>query len=222
MEIIQSLLHLNNNPEGSSTLRRVPSRLQPLRRSRSKRILRNAYHNTMKRKMDSQNVNGFTRYATEKNLLSEKNCNTLGVGQYQSLESQNSINSNFYQEQDTFTPYGPLDENQNNILGDTPFKHTKKWFDIIRYFTQNMPLKSHSSRFGLKSWENSFSGSEAVEFLQHYLSKNIMSTNKNANPPTKDQIVLLLTKFMEQKIIKGVDRKQVEFRSGAYHFYWMV
>lgn len=78
-----------------------------------------------------------------------------------------------------------------------PFRATRLWKALIKYFTSRMPVKKHYSHLGLKTYENSFTGLEAVDFLHNHLVKN----PNYGTSVTRQQAVMLLKKFFEQRVI---------------------
>lgn len=51
-----------------------------------------------------------------------------------------------------------------------PFRATKLWKSLIKYFVNKMPTKKHRSGFGFRYLDNTFTGSEAVDFLHTHHS----------------------------------------------------
>ena len=78
-----------------------------------------------------------------------------------------------------------------------PWRATRLWNDIIRQFRGGMPVKKH--RYKMKTYENCFSSSDAVEWLHNHLQ-----TNDNFGPEvTREQTTQLLKKLYRAGIIEN-------------------
>lgn len=89
-----------------------------------------------------------------------------------------------------------------------PWRATRLWNSIIRTFRAEMPLKKHKKN--MRTYENCFSSTEAVDFLHRNLQKN-----PNFGPDvTKDQTIQLLKKLYRAGIIENVkeDSTDEEFK----------
>lgn len=79
-----------------------------------------------------------------------------------------------------------------------PFRATKLWNTIIGDFRSGIPLKRH--RWRMRYFDNCFTSTEAVDWLHDYLCHS-----ENFGPwVTRSQVVLLLQKFVQSKIIEEV------------------
>uniref|UniRef100_F6WMV3 DEP domain-containing protein n=1 Tax=Ciona intestinalis TaxID=7719 RepID=F6WMV3_CIOIN len=82
-----------------------------------------------------------------------------------------------------------------------PYRATKLWNEVVRLFRAGMPVRKH--RYMLKSFPNSFSASEAVDWLH-----SLLRVNKNFGPSvTRTQTIQLLKKFLKNHIIEDVHGK---------------
>ncbi|XP_060764802.1 DEP domain-containing protein 1B-like [Neoarius graeffei] len=85
-----------------------------------------------------------------------------------------------------------------NMIGPGPYRATKLWNETIKLFRGGMPLRRHWAHF--RSYENSFTGSEAVEYLHELLKRN-----QNFGPDvTRYQSLQLLRKFLKNHVIEDV------------------
>ncbi|XP_003742453.1 DEP domain-containing protein 1B [Galendromus occidentalis] len=96
------------------------------------------------------------------------------------------------------------------------FRATKIWNTIVSAVKQNMPLGRH--RRGLKLFENCFPGSEAVSWTLDFL-KNNRNLLPNGQEVTRQKVVLLMQKFVEQKIIHDVRGRSEDFKDSSSHLY---
>ena len=73
-----------------------------------------------------------------------------------------------------------------------------QWNETIKLFRGGMPLKRHWAYF--RSYDNSFTGSEAVDWLHELLKRN-----HNFGPEvTRYQTLQLLRKFMKNHVVEDV------------------
>ncbi|XP_071510090.1 DEP domain-containing protein 1A-like [Diadema antillarum] len=84
-----------------------------------------------------------------------------------------------------------------------PFRATKLWNTIISDFRSGIPLKRH--RWRMRHYDNCFTSAEAVDWLHNYLCNS-----ENFGPwVTRQQVVLLLDKFVQSKIIEEIQTSKV-------------
>ena len=112
-------------------------------------------------------------------------------------------------------------ENNNNIgmenakiITPGPYRATKLWRSLVRNFTTDMPVKTHSTHLGLKIYESSFTGAEAIDYLNDYLIKN----PNYGSSVTREQTSLLLKKLVEQKIILPITSSSFKDSKDIYKF----
>lgn len=73
-----------------------------------------------------------------------------------------------------------------------------QWNETITLFRGGMPLRRHWAHF--RSYDNSFTGSEAVDYLHELLKRN-----QNFGPEvTRYQSLQLLRKFLKNHVIEDV------------------
>jgi len=101
-------------------------------------------------------------------------------------------------------------ENTQPITG--PWRATRLWNDIIRTMRAEMPTRKHKKN--LKTFENCFSSSEAIEWLH----KNLQKNSNFGSDVTREQTVQLLSKLARAGIIENVRDDEVqEFREGELY-----
>ncbi|KAJ8395622.1 hypothetical protein AAFF_G00031030 [Aldrovandia affinis] len=84
------------------------------------------------------------------------------------------------------------------MIGPGPYRATKLWNEIIKLFRGGMPLRRHWAHF--RSYDNSFTGSEAVDWLHELLKRN-----HNFGPEvTRYQTLQLLRKFLKNHVFEDV------------------
>jgi len=103
-----------------------------------------------------------------------------------------------------------MDSTGAKIITPGPYRATRLWRSLIKNFTKDMPTKTHTTRLGLKNHDNTFTASEAIEFLNEYLVKN----PNYGSSVTRDQTTMLLKKLLEQKIIIPINDSQTTFKEG--------
>ncbi|KAJ7988176.1 hypothetical protein DPEC_G00320890 [Dallia pectoralis] len=87
---------------------------------------------------------------------------------------------------------------EGKMIGPGPYRATKLWNETIKLFRGGMPLKRHWAYF--RSYDNSFTGSEAVDWLHELLKRN-----HNFGPEvTRHQTLQLLRKFMKNHVIEDI------------------
>ncbi|XP_072515020.1 DEP domain-containing protein 1B isoform X2 [Salminus brasiliensis] len=85
-----------------------------------------------------------------------------------------------------------------NMIGPGPYRATKLWNETVKLFRGGMPLRRHWAHF--RSYDNSFTGSEAVDYLHELLKRN-----QNFGPEvTRYQSLQLLRKFLKNHVIEDV------------------
>lgn len=117
---------------------------------------------------------------------------------------------------------GRVNYQQNGNTGQ--FRATKTWNTIVVAIQEELPIGRR--RKGLRIYENSFTGHEAVTWLVDYLEQNkgellsnSSATGKSCTNVTRAKAALLLQKFIEQKIIEGVHRSAESFRDSSRYVY---
>ncbi|XP_075365086.1 DEP domain-containing protein 1A isoform X2 [Mycteria americana] len=79
-----------------------------------------------------------------------------------------------------------------------PYRATKLWNEITKYFRAGMPLRKHRQHF--KKHGSCFTASEAVDWLHE-----VLRSNSNFGPEvTRHQTVQLLRKFLKNHVIEDV------------------
>uniref|UniRef100_F1KV77 DEP domain-containing protein 1A n=1 Tax=Ascaris suum TaxID=6253 RepID=F1KV77_ASCSU len=89
-------------------------------------------------------------------------------------------------------------DNKSESVFEGRFKATRLWNGIMRRFRSGMQLKRH--RRQLRTYDDCFTGREAVDFLMNELPKFI-SENKEI---TRKNCALLLSKFMAHRLFCAV------------------
>ncbi|XP_016369133.1 DEP domain-containing protein 1B-like [Sinocyclocheilus rhinocerous] len=84
------------------------------------------------------------------------------------------------------------------MIGPGPYRATKLWNETIRLLRGGMPVRRHWAHF--RSYDHSFTGAEAVDFLHELLRRN-----QNFGPEvTRYQTLQLLRKFFKNHVIEDV------------------
>ncbi|KAM6124632.1 DEP domain-containing protein 1A isoform 2-T2 [Pterocles gutturalis] len=79
-----------------------------------------------------------------------------------------------------------------------PYRATKLWNEITKYFRAGMPLRKHRQHF--KRHGSCFTASEAVDWLHE-----VLRSNSNFGPEvTRQQTIQLLRKFLKNHVIEDV------------------
>ncbi|XP_074858883.1 DEP domain-containing protein 1A isoform X1 [Carettochelys insculpta] len=87
---------------------------------------------------------------------------------------------------------------ESRLVTPGPYRATKLWNEVTKYFRAGMPLRMHRQRF--RKHGNCFSAMEAVDWL-HELLRN----NSNFGPEvTRQQTVQLLRKFLKNHVIEDI------------------
>lgn len=87
---------------------------------------------------------------------------------------------------------------ESRIVTPGPYRATKLWNEVTKYFRAGMPVKKHRQHF--KSYGNCFTATDAVDWL-HELLRN----NSNFGPEvTRHQTLQLLRKFLKNHVIEDL------------------
>ncbi|XP_030625492.1 DEP domain-containing protein 1B-like [Chanos chanos] len=105
---------------------------------------------------------------------------------------------------------------EGKMIGPGPYRATKLWNEIIKLFRGGMPLRRHWVHF--RSYDNSFTASEAVDYLHQLLKRN-----HNFGPEvTRYQTLQLLRKFLKNHVIEDIKgrfgREDFEDNGQLYRF----
>lgn len=87
---------------------------------------------------------------------------------------------------------------EGQMIGPGPYRATKLWNETIKLFRGGMPLRRHWAHF--RSYDTSFTGSEAVDWLHEMLRRN----NNFGPTVTRYQTLQLLRKFMKNHVIEDI------------------
>ncbi|XP_063795183.1 DEP domain-containing protein 1A isoform X2 [Pseudophryne corroboree] len=87
---------------------------------------------------------------------------------------------------------------ETRIVTPGPYRATKLWNEVTKYFRAGMPLRKHRQHF--KTYGNCFTASEAVDWLHHLLRHN---SNFGADV-TRQQTLQLLRKFLKNHVIEDL------------------
>lgn len=82
-----------------------------------------------------------------------------------------------------------------------PYRATKLWNEVVRLFRCGMPTKRHWYQF--KAFHDTFSGSEAADWLHDCLKNN----NNFGTQVTREQTIRLLCKFLKNHVIEEISGK---------------
>ncbi|KAK5892756.1 hypothetical protein CesoFtcFv8_013108 [Champsocephalus esox] len=84
------------------------------------------------------------------------------------------------------------------VIGTGPYRATKLWNETIKLFRGGLPLRRHWANF--RSYDCSFTGAEAVDYLHDLLRRNY-----NFGPEvTRYQTLQLLRKFLKAHVIEDI------------------
>ncbi|XP_064310920.1 DEP domain-containing protein 1A isoform X1 [Phalacrocorax carbo] len=87
---------------------------------------------------------------------------------------------------------------ESRAVAPGPYRATKLWNEITKYFRAGMPLRKHRQHF--KKHGSCFTASEAVDWLHE-----VLRTNSNFGPEvTRQQTVQLLRKFLKNHVIEDI------------------
>ncbi|XP_056388737.1 DEP domain-containing protein 1A isoform X2 [Hyla sarda] len=87
---------------------------------------------------------------------------------------------------------------ESRIITPGPYRATKLWNEITKYFRAGMPLKKHRQSF--KTYGNCFTASEAIDWLHHLLRNN----SNFGSDVTRQQTIQLLRKFLKNHVIEDL------------------
>ncbi|XP_067122366.1 DEP domain-containing protein 1A-like isoform X1 [Centruroides vittatus] len=101
----------------------------------------------------------------------------------------------------------------DNYKRGAPYRATRMWNEVVVAFRSGMPLRKH--RRHMRSFENCFSASEAVDWLHNFLRRN----HSFGPDVTRQQTVQLLQKFMKAGVFERVKSNskdnQEEFKDNS-------
>ncbi|XP_043376942.1 DEP domain-containing protein 1A isoform X3 [Chelonia mydas] len=87
---------------------------------------------------------------------------------------------------------------ESRLVTAGPYRATKLWNEVTKYFRAGMPLRKHRQRF--RKYGNCFSAIEAVDWLHE-----LLRSNRNFGPEvTRQQTVQLLRKFLKNHVIEDI------------------
>ncbi|XP_061220850.1 DEP domain-containing protein 1A isoform X2 [Neopsephotus bourkii] len=97
-----------------------------------------------------------------------------------------------------------------------PYRATKLWNEITKYFRAGMPLRKHRQHF--RRHGSCFTASEAVDWLHE-----VLRNNSNFGPEvTRQQTIQLLRKFLKNHVIEDIKGRwgseSLEDNSALYRF----
>ncbi|XP_077133894.1 DEP domain-containing protein 1A isoform X1 [Ranitomeya variabilis] len=87
---------------------------------------------------------------------------------------------------------------ESGIITPGPYRATKLWNEVTKYFRAGMPLKKHRQNF--KTYGNCFTASEAIDWLHHHLRNN----SNFGSDVTRQQTIQLLRKFLKNHVIEDL------------------
>ncbi|XP_043941541.1 DEP domain-containing protein 1A [Protopterus annectens] len=87
---------------------------------------------------------------------------------------------------------------ESRIITPGPYRATKLWNEITKLFRSGMPLRRHRIHF--KTYPNSFTATEAVDWLHELLQRN----NNFGPEVTRQQSIQLLRKFLKNHVIEDI------------------
>ncbi|XP_061489383.1 DEP domain-containing protein 1A isoform X2 [Rhineura floridana] len=87
---------------------------------------------------------------------------------------------------------------ESRLVSPGPYRATKLWNEVTKYFQAEMPRRKHRQHF--KKYGNCFTATEAINWL-HELLRN----NNNFGPEvTRQQTIQLLRKFLKNHVIEDI------------------
>ncbi|XP_042321964.1 DEP domain-containing protein 1A isoform X5 [Sceloporus undulatus] len=87
---------------------------------------------------------------------------------------------------------------EGRVVSPGPYRATKLWNEVTKYFRAEMPRRKHRQHF--KKYGNCFTAAEAISWL-HELLRN----NNNFGPEvTRQQTIQLLRKFLKNHVIEDI------------------
>nr|XP_056700258.1 DEP domain-containing protein 1A isoform X1 [Euleptes europaea] len=87
---------------------------------------------------------------------------------------------------------------ESRLVPPGPFRATKLWNEVTKYFRAGMPRRKHRQHF--KKYGNCFTASEATDWLHELLKSN----NNFGLEVTRQQTVQLLRKFLKNHVIEDI------------------
>ncbi|XP_075037990.1 DEP domain-containing protein 1A isoform X2 [Mixophyes fleayi] len=87
---------------------------------------------------------------------------------------------------------------ESRIITPGPYRATKLWNEVTKYFRAGMPLRKHRQHF--KTYGNCFTASEAIDWLHHLLRNN----SNFGSEVTRQQTIQLLRKFLKNHVIEDL------------------
>ncbi|XP_075688933.1 DEP domain-containing protein 1A isoform X2 [Rhinoderma darwinii] len=87
---------------------------------------------------------------------------------------------------------------ESRIITPGPYRATKLWNEVTKYFRAGMPLRKH--RHSFKTYGNCFTASEATDWLLHLLRHN----SNFGSDVTRQQTIQLLRKFLKNHVIEDL------------------
>ncbi|XP_066492022.1 DEP domain-containing protein 1A [Tiliqua scincoides] len=87
---------------------------------------------------------------------------------------------------------------EGRLVSPGPYRATKLWNEVTKYFRAEMPRKKHRQHF--KKYGNCFTAAEAISWLHE-----ILRNNSNFGPDvTRQQTIQLLRKFLKNHVIEDI------------------
>ncbi|XP_044157197.1 DEP domain-containing protein 1A isoform X5 [Bufo gargarizans] len=87
---------------------------------------------------------------------------------------------------------------ESRIITPGPYRATKLWNEVTKYFRAGMPLKKHRQNF--KTYGNCFTSADAIDWLHHLLKNN----SNFGSEVTRQQTIQLLRKFLKNHVIEDL------------------
>ncbi|XP_077189484.1 DEP domain-containing protein 1A isoform X2 [Paroedura picta] len=105
---------------------------------------------------------------------------------------------------------------ETRLVTPGPFRATKLWNEVTKYFRAGMPRRKHRQHF--KKYGNCFTAAEATDWLHELLKNN----NNFGLEVTREQTVQLLRKFLKNHVIEDIKGRwgseNLEDNSNLYRF----
>ncbi|XP_060087979.1 DEP domain-containing protein 1A isoform X2 [Heteronotia binoei] len=105
---------------------------------------------------------------------------------------------------------------ERRLLTPGPFRATKLWNEVTKYFRAGMPRRKHRQHF--KKYGNCFTAAEATDWLHELLKNN----NNFGLEVTREQTVQLLRKFLKNHVIEDIKGRwgseNLEDNNNLYRF----
>ncbi|XP_053549343.1 DEP domain-containing protein 1A isoform X1 [Bombina bombina] len=105
---------------------------------------------------------------------------------------------------------------EGRIVTPGPYRATKLWNEVTKYFRAGMPLRKHRQHF--RTFGNCFTASEAIDWLHQ-----LLKSNSNFGPEvTRQQTIQLLRKFLKNHVIEDLKGRwgaeDLEDNNNLYRF----